>query len=368
MTRLQTGVFMIQNKAHLLSRITAVLLALLLLVGVLAACKKGSEKPLSEGLVMIEGTPVFDDGVAMKTEHFTVSPGMMAYFFYTYGNTVLAEIEKKVPFQKGVPLHEQKYSETQSFYDVIMSETLSRVCYMLIVCEAALAESVTLTPEQQRGVEDALTALRMTAAVNYNMEPKAYLQALYGPQMTETDMQAVLELEALANSFSMTVSDRLEAAITAEQAREYAEENGLSDQTPSRSIAYLFIPFENGAAATKKVESAYAALKSAPVAATLQAQDVGTYGTEENITPENGGIQNITEWLFDAQRRIGDYARLDTAGATYLVLYTENGASFAEVEARRALFDSAFAAWYNEWVEKLTFGYNYDCLDSYDVS
>jgi hypothetical protein len=156
--------------------------------------------------------------------------------------------------------------------------------------------------------------------------------------------------------------------ITAEQAREYAEENGLSDQTPSRSIAYLFIPFENGAAATKKVESAYAALKSAPVAATLQAQDVGTYGTEENITPENGGIQNITEWLFDAQRRIGDYARLDTAGATYLVLYTENGASFAEVEARRALFDSAFAAWYNEWVEKLTFGYNYDCLDSYDVS
>ena len=42
--------------------------------------------------------------------------------------------------------------------------------------------------------------------------------------------------------------------------------------------------------------------------------------------------------------------------------------TYAEVEARRALFDSAYATWYNGWVEALTFGYNYDCLDSYDVS
>ncbi len=359
---------MTQNKVHPALRTAAVLLALLLLVGAFAACQRGSEQPLSAGLQMIEGVPIFDDGVAMKTEHFTVTPGMMAYFFYTYGNTVLAEIEKEVPFTQGVSLHDQKYSDVQSFYDVIMSETLSRVCYMLIVCEAAYAEDVTLSVEQQREVEDSMTAFRMTAAVNYDMAPEAYLQALYGPRMTERDLQAVLELETLANSFSMLVSDRLEADITADAAREYAGGNGLSDTTPSRNVAYLFIPFENGAAATQKVESAYAALKGAPVAATLQAQSVGTYGTEENMTPENGGIKNITDWLFDADRRVGDYARLDTAGATYLVLYTGNGASFAEVEARRALFDTAFAAWYNEWVEKLTFGYNYDCLDSYDVN
>ncbi len=359
---------MTQNKAHPALRIAAALLALLLLAGMLAACKGGSEQPLSPGLEMIEGEPVFDRDVAMRTEHFTVTPGMMAYFFYTYGNTVLSEIEKAIPFTQGVSLHDQKYSDTQSFYDVIMSETLSHVCYMLIVCEAAHAEGVTLTEDQQSVVGDALTALRMTAAVQYDMEPEAYLQALYGPRMTERDLQAVLELESLANSFSMTVSDRIEAGITAGQALEYAEANGLSDTTPSRNMAYLFIPFENGAAATQKVESAYAALKDAPVAATLQAQNVGTYGTEENMTPENGGIKVINDWLFDAQRRIGDYACLDTAGASYLVLYTGNGASFAEVEARRALFDNAFAAWYNEWVEKLTFGYNYDCLDSYDVS
>ncbi len=359
---------MTQKKARFALRATALLLVTLFLCGALFSCKKGSEQPLSAGLEMIEGTPVFDDEVAMKTDRFTVTPGMMAYFFYTYGNTVLSEIEKKVPFTQGASLHDQKYSDTQSFYDVIMSETLSRVCYMLIVCEAAYAEGVTLTDAQMREIEGSLTAYRMAAVVNYNMDPAAYLQALYGPRMTEADLQAVLELETLANSFSMTVSDRLEANITADAAREYANESGLSDTTPSRNIAYLFIPFENGAVATQKVDSAFAALKAAPVAATLQAQSDGKYGTEENITPENGGIKEITDWLFDTSRSVGDYARLDTAGATYLVIYTGNGISFAEVEARRALFDTAFAAWYNEWVEKLTFGYNYDCLDSYDVN
>ena len=359
---------MMQNKMRAVLCAVALMLVPVLLSGALLSCKKGSEQPLSAGLKLIEGVPVFEDEVAMKTEHFTLTPGMMAYFFYTFGSTVLSEIEQTVPLQKGVSLHDQKYSDTQSFYDVIMSETLSRVSYMLIVCEAAYAEGVVLTDAQMREVESSMTAFRMTAAANYNLELTAYLQSLYGPRMTEADLRSVLELETLANSFSMTVSDRLEASITADAAREYATQNALTDATLSRNIAYLFLPFENGAAAEQKVQSAFAALKATPAAATLQAQSNGKYGTEENITPENGGIEQITAWLFATERRVGDYARLDTAGATYLVLYTGDGESFAVVEARRALFDNAYAAWYNEWVEKLTFGYNYDCLDSYDVS
>jgi len=359
---------MTQHKARPLLRFVAAMLALFALLCVLPSCQGGSENPLSTGLRMIEGEPVFDDGVAMRTAHFTLTPGAMAYFFYTYGAKVLAEIEQAVPFTQGVSLHDQKYSDTQSFYDVIMGETLSHVSYMLICCEAAHAEGVKLSDAQAREVEGTVQAIRMTAAVNYNMDLPAYLQALYGPQMTEEDLVSVLTLETLANSFSMTVRDRLEAGITADAAREYAEGNGLSDETPSRNIAYLFIPFENGVAAEQKVQSAFSALKAVPAATTLQTQGEGKYGTEENITPENGGIEQINTWLFAAGRKAGDYARLDTAGATYLVIYTGDGMTYAEVEARRALFDSAYATWYNGWVEALTFGYNYDCLDSYDVS
>lgn len=356
-----------QNKTHLALRAISLSLVLILLLCAMLSCKKGSEQPLSAGLEMIKGEPVFDEDVAMKTAHFTVSPGMMGYFFYTYGNTVLSEIEKQVPLRTDASLHEQRYSDTQSFYDVIMSETLAHLSYMLICCEAAYDEGVTLTQAQREEIDGSMQAYRMQAATYYEMELTPYLQRLYGPRMDEGDLQAVLELETLANSFSMTVSDRLEAGITAQAAEEYAASNGLSDKTLSRNIAYLFIPFENGVVPTQKVDGAFSALKAVPAAKTLQTQGVGTYGTEENMTPQNGGIEQINAWLFATERKVGDYARLDTAGATYLVIYTGDGISYAEVEARRALFDTAYAAWYNEWVEKLTFGYNYDCLDSYDV-
>ena len=357
-----------QSKTRLFLRVALLVLTSALLFCALFSCKKGSEQPLSAGLELITGEPVFDEDVAMKTEHFTVSPGMMGYFFYTYGNTVLTEIEKQVPLREGVSLHDQKYSDTQSFYDVIMSETLSHLSYMLICCEAAYAEGVTLSAAQREEIDGSMQAYRMMAAANYEMELTPYLQRLYGPRMSDADLQAVLELETLANSFSMTVSDRLETAITAEDVKEYAASNGLSDATLSRNIAYLFIPFENGVVPTQKVDSAFSALKAVPAAKTLETQGVGTYGTEENMTPQNGGIAQINAWLFAAERAVGDFARLDTAGAVYLVIYTGDGISYAEVEARRALFDTAYAAWYNEWVEKLTFGYNYDCLDSFDVS
>ena len=357
-----------QSKARRLWRACALCLALLLLCGACLSCKGGSEVPLSAGLQMIEGTPVFEKDLAMKTDHFRITSGMMAYFFYTYGATVMAGMETQKPFDEGRNLHDQAFNDTQSWYDVIMSETLSHVSYMLICCEAAHAEGVTLTDAQLREVDGSMQAYRTMAAVNYSMELTAYLQAMYGPRMGEGDLRAVLELETLANSFSMTVSDRLETAITADAALEYAEHNGLTDTTLSRNIAYLFIPFENGVAAKQKVEAALAALQAAPTPQTLRAQSVGTYGEETNITPANGGVSEITSWLFATERAVGDYARLDTAGATYLAVYTGNGAAFSEVEARRALFDQSFAAWYNGWVERLAFGYNYDCLDSYDVT
>ena len=356
-----------QRKARLLVRVCVLVLALALLALAALSCQKGSEKPLSEGLVLIEGTPVFDGDVAMKSDHFTVSPGMMAYFFYTYGATVMAGMEAQVPFDESKNLHGQMFNETQSWYDVIMSETLSHLSYMLICCEAAHAEGVTLTEKQSAEIDGSMQAYRMTAATNYSMELTPYLQSLYGPRMTERDLAEVLALETLASSFSMTVSDRLEASITASEAQEYADEKGLTDKTPSRNIAYLFIPFENGSAPAQKVDAALAALQQSPTPATLQAQQVGKYGEEQNLTPENGGVKEITSWLFAKERAQGDYARVDTAGATYLVIYTGNGISFSEVEARRALFDKAFATWYNEWVERLSFGYNYDCLDSYDT-
>ena len=143
-----------------LVRVWAMLLCLCMAACVLlSSCHGGSEQPLSPGLQMIEGPPVFDEDVAMQTDHFTLTPGMMAYFFYTYGATVMAEMEAHKPFDSSKNLHGQMYNDTQSWYDVIMSETLAHVSYMLICCEAAYAEGVTLSADQQKEVEQSVLAL-----------------------------------------------------------------------------------------------------------------------------------------------------------------------------------------------------------------
>jgi uncharacterized protein YerC len=316
---------------------------------------------------MIEGEPVHDSGVAMKTDHFTVTPGMMAYFFYSYGGALMAEMEKQVPYDKTKTLHDQTFKDGLSWYDVLMNSTLKRVSEMLIYCEAAKEAGVSLSEAQQASIENRMSSLRIEAA-SYRMELDPYLQRFYGPRITSSDLRTVYEYEALATAHSATVNKMLEDGITQEKIEAYAAEHGLNDATLSRNIAYLAIPYVGNAANEAAVSAVMAAMGSAPDADTLQGSDKGSFGEERNLTPDNTGVTAISDWLFASGRAVGDWGRVEGVGATYILIYTGNGMSFAHVSARMRLYDNAFADWYNGWVERLCFGYNYDILDSYDIS
>ena len=349
-----------------MTRIFVTVLAFLLPFS-FASCKKGSDVPLSPGLSMIEGEPIYDENVAMQTDHFTVTPGMMAYFFYDYGGEVLAAIEQTKPFDASKTLHEQVYEGEQSFYDVIMNATLKKVSDLLIYCEAAHAAGVSLTEAQRSAIEQELYNLTLTAAMD-SQTADAYLQARYGPLMSKDAFGQVLELELLASSYSVTVNRQLEGAITEEQIKDYADAHGLDDSTPSRNMAYAVIPHVGGAADEESVNAVLTALKASPEAATLeQFSQKYTVGNEENLTPDNVGAEAIGKWLFDAARAKGDYGRISGDGCTYVAIYTGNGMSYGMVSARMHLYDAAFANWYNGWVKALHFGYNYDIIDGYDI-
>lgn len=350
-----------------LARILTTVLAVLLLFS-LASCKRGSDVPLSPGLSMIKGEPVFEKDVAMRTDHFTVTPGMMAYFFYDYGGEVLAAIEQSKPFDASRSLHDQAFDEGRSFYDVIMNATLQKVSELLIYCEAARAAGVALTEEQHKAIEQELYTLTMTAAMD-SQTADVYLQKRYGPLISKEAFRQVLELELLASSYSVTVNRELEGSIARDQIESYAKEQGLSDGTPSRNMAYMVIPHVNGKTDEAKINEVLSALQSAPQKETLDAYAAAfTVGSEENLTPDNVGIKAIKDWLFDSARTKGDYGRVAGEGCTYVVIYTDNGMSYGQVSARMHLYDAAYAAWYNGWVEALHFGYNYDVIDGYDVS
>ncbi|MBQ9778008.1 MAG: hypothetical protein IJW22_03690, partial [Clostridia bacterium] len=73
----------------------------------MAACKRGSDVPISPGLSLIEGEPIFDKKIALRTDHFIITPGMMAFYFYDYGGAVMARMEKEKPYEKTKSLHDQ---------------------------------------------------------------------------------------------------------------------------------------------------------------------------------------------------------------------------------------------------------------------
>jgi hypothetical protein len=356
-----------EKKMRALARILTTVLAVLLLFS-LASCKRGSDVPLSPGLSMIKGEPVFEKDVAMRTDHFTVTPGMMAYFFYDYGGEVLAAIEQSKPFDASRSLHDQAFDEGRSFYDVIMNATLQKVSELLIYCEAAKAAGIGLTADQEAAVEQELSTLAMNAAAYYKKTADEYLQALYGPLMNSDALRGVLRLELLANSYSLTVTGQLEQGITEQAIAEYASANGLSDSTLSRNISYIAIPYVGGKPNEEKVTAVSDALASAPHHETLAGFSTeGTVGKEQDLTPDNTDAAPIAEWLFAAGRRVGDHGRAELDGYTYVLVYTGNGMSYAHVSARMRLYDVAYADWYNGWVERLHFGYNYDILDGYDI-
>ena len=344
------------------------MLAVVALLFSCLSCKKGSDVPLSPGLSTIRGEPVYDSDVAMQTDHFTVTPGMMAFFFYGYGGEIMVEMEKNVAYDGTKSLHDQIYADGLSWYDVLMNSTLQKVSEMLIYCEAAKEAGVTLTDAQRAAVAEDITSLRVDAA-SLGLELDGYLQRLYGPLMTEADLQVVYEYEALAAVYSATVITELEQGITKAQADAYATANGLTDGTLSRNIAYAAVPYVASKPNETELARISQAMQVSPTSETLQGfASVASVGSVENLTPDNTGVRAIADWLYDGARSVGDWGCVETDAATYILIYTGNGMRFAEVTARMRLYDAAYADWYNGWVERLQFGYNYDILDGYDVA
>ena len=160
----------------------------------------------------------------------------------------------------------------------------------------------------------------------------------------------------------------LENGITDEAVRDALAHLSLRDDTPSRNISYIVVPYVGGKANDAAVSEILSALKAAPSAETLSGfSSAGSIGSESDLIPENTSVAAISDWLFAKGRAIGDSGRVEFGGYTYVMLYTGHGMTYSEVSVRMRLYDAAYADWYNGWVETLDFGYNYDVIDGYDV-
>lgn len=328
-----------------------------------------SPTPTQQQLTQIHGVAIDAAGVAVRTDHYTVTRGMLAYYFYDLGLEIMRQMEAKKPYDSTRSLKDQLFTEQESWYAVMMRAVLDHVCNVLVLCEGATAAGNTTLPESTLSeIEERLTSIRFQAAAG-GKDLTAWLQQIYGPHITQEDLREVLCMEALAAQFAVVQNKALENGISSEQAQAFAAEHGLTDTTPSRCISFLQVKGESETVRAENASAARAVLASSPSHATMESLSAyGTPAAERNMIPENAGVAEIRDWLFAKERSLGDIGIVTAQGTTYLLLYTENGIAKNEVQARMQLFDAAYAEWYNALVGKLNFGYNYDVIDSYDVA
>lgn len=155
-----------------------------------------------------------------SSEHYKVDGAMLTYmyeslcttYFYNYWNAWASY---------GL--------DPSNYYSMLLnsartqakSDIATQVKLILQTCEAARAEGMELTEVNKQRIEKAIENIKTTASENNKT-----VSALYGNKgVTVSDIRRALELQYLANQYSLVHEDELRNAITDEDIQKYLSEH-----------------------------------------------------------------------------------------------------------------------------------------------
>ncbi len=216
-------------------KITAILLGALVIASFLAGCADSKKESPEED-------PEMNSTVAVTTENFIVSQSMMEYFFNSYYRTFVtnyADRLEQLNLDTGKSLTEQNYSDTHSWFDYLIAQTLKQVQQLLYLNEAALAEGMKLSRENQQKIEDTLSRYD-AAAVQNNTSTAYYLHSLFGESVNETTIKKCLRLQMLAAQYTEKLEE--EQTYTLDDLESYFAEN--STDYSMVGLIYAVVPTE----------------------------------------------------------------------------------------------------------------------------
>ena len=179
---------------------------------------------------------------SMSTDNFKVDANMMSYYFYTQYESFTQENSEYLEYgyyslDSSKPLKDQAFAPAQStesstyyldsmlitdsenipatWFDYIMGETKKSVQNVLIYCEEANARGITLGEEEHAQIDASLSAIE-TYAQMYGYTKNAYVAAMYGTGVKESDVRKAMEYSSLATKCMTALSEDLEAGISDE--------------------------------------------------------------------------------------------------------------------------------------------------------
>lgn len=337
---------------QLLKKCVLMLCVLALLLGAVA-CKKPTESPEEGG-----GRGAHADDVVFATENHKITVAMLSYLVYSEYHNFCNYYGGYLPYIKGdggtaldttKPLREQNYSvitdsvtgekATTTWFQFFAGYARQNAEQIMVLCEAASAEGVSLDAAELQQVEDYVKDVESYATTN-GMTTEAYLAKNFGADVTIEEVRAVSRYSLLATKQSKLVTKRIADNVTDETLLSIYESNRADYDT---GVDFLIVQFNTAyapadAAAVAEALAVYEAsqqtfrarmdaLAAATDRATFEAllltylrEDAVAAGKEdpdavaaeslkgalmENyLRPENDTA--LSTWLFDSARAVGD--------------------------------------------------------------
>ena len=238
---------------------------------------------------------VYDSGyiqkhtTALESENYTISSAMLTYYYNSvyqnfvssYGSTLSSlglDTTKSLKSQ-------QMSGGNGTWYDYFMNTAQKNAKQLLVLCEAAKADGIELTDDQQAEIDETVKTMKSNAKSN-NVSLDYYLSRVYGSCVDEGVLRKCLELSEIASHYSEHMTEQYN--FTESDWDNYYSEN-KSTFLKADWLTYAFTADaetladdatdEEKAAADTKRKEEYETLKStaAELAATTDADAFSVY-------------------------------------------------------------------------------------------
>ncbi len=290
---------------------------------------------------------IIHNTIVANSANYEVTQAMMTYFtnstYVNYCTNYKDQLEDLgLDTTRSLKAQTCAYDSNISWYDYFVNTTQNTVTWMLSFAEQARADGVALTQDYKDLIEETLAATK----------PEDF-----GKDLTLEDVRACLELYYMAIMQENKVQEANEA--TDAEIRAWADQNNL--ELLKADYTYYNIPYGQGAyytAETAKevadkllactteeefVKIAKEGLLARGVysdAETMEKQFAANYLRDNYVYREQDGF---SDWLFHAERKVGDTTKVDRADSSSMTVYfcrraAARDESTATIDVRHILF------------------------------
>lgn len=290
--------------------LTALLLAVILL---LCGCSETKEAEK-------EAPAATQTGIAIKSEHCTVTDAMLEYIFFFNFYNVYGNVTEYYNLDLNLTFTEQIYEEGVTWQEHLTEMAVENTKNDIFLAEEALAQGFEY-PELEAEIDKNIESWKESAQ-GLQMTFEEYMVTYYGENATEQTLRNGLEIQLYATAYGNELKNRFKEDLTEEDYTEYYEENKKDIEIVDVLVYSIPINY-NGIINTEKRDSLLACKTEEEFKAWI-ANDMTENNkvldnprTEEQLAEkikentqavmsyytEGGGF---SEWAFAEEREIGD--------------------------------------------------------------